>query len=85
LLVRRLREQKAHRQIIVVTHNPNIVVHGDAELAMSLDTTNGQVSVVCSGGLQERTVRDEICRVMEGGRDAFRARYRRIMPGAERS
>ena len=82
LLVRRLREQKAHRQIIVVTHNPNIVVHGDAEFAMSLDTTNGQVSVVCSGGLQERTVRDEICRVMEGGRDAFRTRYRRIMPGS---
>ena len=85
LLVRRLREQKAHRQIIAVTHNPNIVVHGDAELAMSLDAINGQASVVCSGGLQERKVRDEICRVMEGGRDAFRARYRRIMPGAERS
>ena len=85
LLVRRLREQKAQRQIIVVTHNPNIVVHGDAELVMSLETTNGQASFVCSGGLQERAVRDEICRVMEGGRDAFQARYRRIMPGAERS
>ena len=85
LLVRRLREQKAQRQIIVVTHNPNIVVHGDAELVMSLETTNGQASFVCSGGLQERAVRDEICRVMEGGRDAFQARYRRIMPSAERS
>ena len=85
LLVRRLREQKAQRQIIVVTHNPNIVVHGDAELVMSLETTNGQASFVCSGGLQERAVRDEICRVMEGGWDAFQARYRRIMPGAERS
>lgn len=29
--------------------------------------------------------RDEICRVMEGGRDAFRVRYQRIMPGAEHS
>ena len=85
LLVQRLREQKAHRQIIVVTHNPNIVVHGDAELAMSLDTKNGEASVVCSGGLQERRVRDEICRVMEGGRDAFQARYRRIMPSDERN
>ena len=85
LLVRQLREQKAQRQIIVVTHNPNIVVHGDAELVMSLETTNGQASFVCSGGLQERVVRDEICRVMEGGRDAFQARYRRIMPGAERN
>ena len=85
LLVRRLREQKAQRQIIVVTHNPNIVVHGDAELVMSLDTKNGEAAVVCSGGLQERKVRDEICRVMEGGRDAFQARYRRIMPGDERN
>ena len=85
LLVRRLREQKAQRQIIVVTHNPNIVVHGDAELAMSLDTKNGEAAVVCSGGLQERKVRDEICRVMEGGRDAFQARYRRIMPSDEHS
>ena len=84
LLVRRLREQKAQRQIIVVTHNPNIVVHGDAELAISLDTKNGEASVVCSGGLQERKVRDEICRVMEGGREAFQARYRRIMPSDER-
>ena len=83
LLVRRLREQKAQRQIIVVTHNPNIVVHGDAELAMSLDTKNGEAEVVCAGGLQERTVRDEICRVMEGGREAFQARYRRIMPTDE--
>ena len=79
LLVRRLREQKAQRQIIVVTHNPNIVVHGDAELAVSLDTLNGVSAVACSGGLQEPEVRDEICRVMEGGRDAFRERYRRIM------
>ncbi len=85
LLVQRLREQKAQRQIIVVTHNPNIVVHGDAELAMSLDTKNGEASVVCSGGLQERRVRDEICRVMEGGRDAFQARYRRIMASDERN
>ena len=84
LLVRRLREQKAQRQIIVVTHNPNIVVHGDAELAISLDTKNGEASVVSSGGLQERKVRDEICRVMEGGREAFQARYRRIMPSDER-
>ena len=84
LLVRRLREQKTRRQIIVVTHNPNIVVHGDAELVMSLDTRKGESSSVCSGGLQERAVRDEICRVMEGGRDAFRVRYRRIMPGSDR-
>lgn len=79
LLVRRLRETKATRQVIVVTHNPNIVVHGDAELVVSLEARSGQSQVAFEGGLQEQKARDEICRVMEGGRDAFETRYRRIM------
>ena len=85
LLVKRFRETKSTRQMIVVTHNPNIVVHGDAEYVISLDFPNGQTTVRCSGGLQEISVRDEICRVMEGGREAFQSRYHRIVqhPGAE--
>ena len=80
LLVNRFRETKSTRQMIVVTHNPNIVVHGDAEFVVSLIVSAGQTVVECQGGLQERSVRDEICRVMEGGREAFRSRYRRIIP-----
>ena len=85
LLVNRFREMKAMRQMIVVTHNPNIVVHGDAEYVVSLNVNSGQTQVGCHGGLQERGVRDEVCRVMEGGREAFQSRYRRIIPppGAE--
>ena len=83
LLVKRLRETKLNRQVIVVTHNPNIVVHGDAELVLSLEAAAGQSHVACQGGLQERNVRDEICRVMEGGREAFKSRYQRIMPATE--
>lgn len=79
VLVSRLRERKPTRQVIVVTHNPNIVVHGDAELVVSLEARDGQTQVAFSGGLQEQKARDEICRVMEGGRDAFEKRYRRIM------
>ncbi len=80
LLVNRLREIKQKRQVIVVTHNPNIVVHGDAELVLSLAATNGRTVVSCEGGLQEMRVRGEICTVMEGGSEAFRKRYERIMP-----
>lgn len=79
LLVSRLRETKRKRQVIVVTHNPNIVVHGDAELVLSLKAAAGQSHIACQGGLQERQVRDEICNVMEGGREAFESRYQRIM------
>jgi len=82
LLVHSLRERKPTRQVIVVTHNPNIVVHGDAELVVSLEARGGQTQIAFAGGLQEQKARDEICRVMEGGRDAFETRYRRIMlPG----
>ena len=79
LLVSRLRETKLKRQVIVVTHNPNIVVHGDAELVLSIEAAGGQSHIACEGGLQERRVRDEICRVMEGGLEAFKSRYQRII------
>ncbi len=86
LLVNQLRETKTKRQVIVVTHNPNIVVHGDAECVLSLEAVASQSRIACQGGLQEQKVRDEICRVMEGGREAFKSRYQRIMsperPGA---
>ena len=63
--------------MIVVTHNPNIVVHGDAEFVLSLQVAKGQSHIACQGGLQEDKVREEICRVMEGGREAFESRYQR--------
>ena len=80
LLVTSLRQTKKARQIIIVTHNPNIVVHGDAELVISLESARGQSHLNSIGGLQESNVRAEVCRVMEGGQEAFESRYRRIMP-----
>lgn len=78
LIVRQIRENKLKRQIIVVTHNPNIVVNGDAEMLHALDFKEGQCRVVQSGSLQQENVREEVCRVMEGGREAFKRRYRRL-------
>jgi ABC-type Mn2+/Zn2+ transport system ATPase subunit len=78
LVVRQIRANKLRRQIIVVTHNPNIVVNGDAEMLHALDFTRGQCRVVQAGSLQERAMREEICRVMEGGREAFERRYQRL-------
>ncbi len=78
LIVRQLRENKLRRQIIVVTHNPNIVVNGDAEMLHAMSFAAGQCSIAEAGSLQERSIREEVCRVMEGGREAFRSRYRRL-------
>ena len=78
LVVRQIRENKSRRQIIVVTHNPNIVVNGDAEMLHALNFVAGQCKVVKSGSLQDEAMREEVCRVMEGGREAFERRYRRL-------
>lgn len=78
LIVTQLREVKCHRQVIVVTHNANIVVNGDAELVVALAARGGETQKECEGSLQEKTVRETICAVMEGGRKAFKDRYRRI-------
>ena len=78
LVVRQMRENKRRRQIIVVTHNPNIVVNGDAEMLHALDFQNGQCIVTQSGSLQDPAMREEVCRIMEGGREAFERRYRRL-------
>lgn len=81
LIVTQLRNIKQKRQVLVVTHNANIVVNGDAENVVALDVRSGQTRIVTQGALQDVSVRGEICRVMEGGRKALAERYRRIMAG----
>jgi hypothetical protein len=79
LIVTQLRAIKRHRQVVVVTHNANIVVNGDAELIIALAARRGETQKECEGNLQEEKVRETICQVMEGGRKAFENRYRRIV------
>jgi hypothetical protein len=78
LVVGQLQRLKTQRQVIVITHNANIVVNGDSEFVHVMAYEEGQCKAKQSGCLQENDVRGEICEVMEGGRDAFRLRYRRM-------
>jgi energy-coupling factor transporter ATP-binding protein EcfA2 len=78
LIVRQIRENKLRRQLIIVTHNPNVVVNGDAELVHIMDFGRGQCYVQQSGALQDAPVRREVCRVMEGGHEAFSKRWKRL-------
>lgn len=78
LIVNQIRENKLRRQLIVVTHNPNVVVNGDAELVHVMEFGRGQCFVQQSGALQDKAVREEVCRVMEGGREAFARRWKRL-------
>lgn len=78
LIVKQIHENKNRRQLIIVTHNPNIVVNGDSELVHVLKFENGQVQIDQQGGLEESSIRESICSIMEGGRQAFVKRYNRI-------
>ncbi len=78
LVVRQLREIKRKRQVVVVTHNANIVVNGDAELVVALEAHSGQTRMACADGLQVQEVRHKACEILEGGRDALVQRYRRM-------
>lgn len=74
LIVERLKKCKNERQIIVVTHNANIPVNGDAELIIGMDSTSKAIKVEKIGTIDEQHVKEEICNVMEGGECAFKMR-----------
>lgn len=78
LIVRQIHRNKDKRQLIIATHNPNIVVNGDAELIHVFGFKDGQVQLQEQGGLSEDKVREAVCDIMEGGRAAFAKRYQRI-------
>ena len=81
LIVQGLRGIKSKRQVIVVTHNANIVVNGDAEMVLPLEAVDGQTEVQHPASIQQRNVRESICNILEGGERAFEQRYRRIHLG----
>jgi ABC-type lipoprotein export system ATPase subunit len=73
-LVPVLRDRKDHRQIILVSHNPNIVVNGDADLVYALEFSGGKGRLRAQGGLDVLAVHDAVLDIMEGSEDAFRKR-----------
>jgi hypothetical protein len=79
LVVQQLRQNKSRRQVIVVTHNANIVVNGDAELVIPMAFRGGQIQADAANGLQNIAIRKTICDIMEGGKTAFCKRYKRVL------
>ena len=78
IVVSSINQMKKRQQVILVTHNPNIVVNTNSEQVTQLDYVNGQIITACAGALQSHDVRDAICEVMEGGKEALEKRYYRI-------
>ena len=78
LVIKQICENKGKRQIIVATHNSNVVVNGDSELVNVMGMCNGQIKVKAKGGMGESAIRTEICSIMEGGQEALHHRYQRL-------
>ncbi len=74
-VVKSVRGVRGKRQLIFVTHNPNIPVLGDAQQVIVLQSNGRTASVKAIGTVDE--VKDEIETVLEGGREAFRRRKER--------
>ncbi|QRM89943.1 histidinol-phosphatase [Lacinutrix sp. WUR7] len=70
-IVKNLRKIKEQRQVIIVTHNANIAVLGDAELIIPLKSTSIKSHVLNSGSIDRLETREICCEILEGGKRAF--------------
>lgn len=80
-LVPLLRKIKEQRQLLIATHNANIVVNADAELILALEVREERGRVkecggqACEGALDNEAARQAVEDIMEGSEDAFRRRF----------
>lgn len=73
-LVRTLRRVKECRQVIIVTHNANIAVLGDAELILPLRGSADRAVVRSRGSIDNDLTKEIVCTILEGSKEAFRKR-----------
>ena len=72
---------KAKRQVIMVTHNANLVINTDADqiiVASAGPHPSGGLPPITyvAGGLESAEIRKAVCDILEGGEAAFRERAR---------
>lgn len=74
---------KAKRQVIIVTHNANLVINTDADQIIIAEAgphpSDGLPTIsYTAGGLENTAIRKAVCNILEGGEVAFRERARRL-------
>lgn len=82
LLVPFFIEAAKRRQIIMVTHNANLVVNTDADQVIVATSERSEASELPNfkyeaGGLEDPRIRTLVCQYLEGGEEAFRRRAER--------
>lgn len=74
-IVDSIRKIKSRRQLVFVTHNPNVPVLGDAEGVFVLSSDGASAKLAGSGSVDD--CKTHIVTLLEGGEDAFRMRGER--------
>ena len=76
ILVNFIKHAKKKRQIIMVTHNPNLAVVADAEqvIYVKIDKQNDYKVSIDSGSIENPQINNHIVNVLEGAMPAFRKR-----------
>lgn len=82
-LVERFRATRSRRQIIIVTHNANLVVNTDADQVIVANVGRhrpGNLPKITykSGSLENPAIRKQVCEILEGGKKAFEERAKRL-------
>ncbi|KUJ72509.1 TrlF family AAA-like ATPase [Thiomicrospira sp. WB1] len=72
-LVPIFRKIKKYRQVIIATHNANLVVNADAEQVIVAENDDEVLSYK-SGAIECTEIRNDICEILEGGQSAFEKR-----------
>jgi uncharacterized membrane protein len=67
-----IKNQKENRQLIFITHNPNIPVLSDSEYNLFLNYENKKSKIINEGNVEN--VKGDILQILEGGKDAFKTR-----------
>lgn len=75
-LIDLLRELKFKKQIFLVTHNPSVVVYGDAECIIMSSNNENKISYN-QLVLEDKDHQREICSVLDGGQYIFEQRARK--------
>ena len=79
-LVDYFRNRKKSRQIVIITHNPNLVVNTDAEqiIVANYDGSRSPRIAYVSGAIENTApttgIRQDVCKILEGGTEAFQKR-----------
>jgi len=75
-LVNAFRQAKKRRQVIITTHNANLVVNTDAEQIIVANYENEKIRYN-TGSMERADIREDILALLEGGREAFKKREKK--------